>query len=76
MELFATAAISRGAAVAAAAFAHCHADMASKGKGIGGFLKAQASSKIKPTTEDELLPKKEITPDDVLGLSKPCRSVP
>ena len=48
--------------------------MASKTKGIGGFLKAQASSKIKATTEEELKAKlpSEITADDVLGLSKPC----
>ncbi len=48
--------------------------MASKSKGIGGFLKAQASSKIKATTEEELRSKGAISPEDVLGLSKPCKS--
>lgn len=44
-----------------------------KGKGIGGFLKgAAASSKVKRTTEAELVDKAgSISPDDVLGLSKP-----
>ena len=50
--------------------------MAAK-KGIGSFLKAQASSKIKATTEEELKVKgvSNISPDDVLGLSKPTKSL-
>ena len=52
--------------------------MASKGKGIGGALKAAAASKIKPTTEEELrsLPATTITPEHILGLSKPCQGTP
>ena len=51
--------------------------MASKGKGIGGALKAAAASKIKPTTEEELraLPATTISPEHILGLSKPCQGM-
>ncbi len=41
--------------------------------GLGSVMKAAAAGKKKETTETELRSKETITPDDVLGLSKPCQ---
>eukprot|EP00039_Didymoeca_costata_P026072 m.14854 g.14854 ORF g.14854 m.14854 type:complete len:209 (+) comp5229_c0_seq1:17-643(+) len=45
--------------------------MATKKKGLGGFMKSKAAEKA--TTEEELNKKDEITPDDVMALKVPCK---